>query len=123
MSRHDTEQCLAGADHTGAVGTDKLHALIHFVAAHVALDPHHVLRRNPVGNAYAGAQTSIGSLHDGVSRERRRDKHDAGLGAGCRYRSLDGIEYRQSLMGGATPTRSNATHDVGPVLDHLLAME
>ena len=123
MPRHDSEQRLAGADYTGAIGANKLHTLIRFVAAHIALDPHHVLRRNAVGNAYASSQPSIGGLHDGVSRERRRNKHNAGLSTGCRHRVLDGIEDRQSLMGCAAPTRSDATHDVGAVLDHLLTME
>ena len=94
MTRHNAKQGFAGTDHPSAVWANQLHSLVGLVAPHIALDPHHVLGGNAVCDADAGTQTSVSRLHNRVSRERRRNKHDARLGSCRRYCILNGIEYR-----------------------------
>jgi hypothetical protein len=123
MPRHDAHHRLAGADGAGAVGPGQGHALFPLVAAHVALDAHHVLRRDAVGDADAKANTGIGGFHDRVRCKRRRHEHDAGLGAGLAHRVLDGVEHRPLEVTLATLARRHAADHVGAVIDHFLRMK
>ena len=123
MPRHDAHHRLARADGAGTVGAGQGHALFFAVAAHVALHPHHVLRRNTVGNTDAKTDAGVGRFHDGVGGKRRRYEHDTGLGVGCAHGILDGIEYRPLEVALTTLAGGDAADDVGTVIDHFLGME
>ena len=123
VAGHDAQHCLAGADDAGAVGAD--HGGAHFlaVAAQVALDAHHVLGRDAVGDDADELQAGVGRLHQRVGRERRRHEGQAGLGAGRLDGVLHGVEYRPVEVFHAALAGRHATDQVGAVGDHFLGVE
>ena len=82
VARHDAEHGLAGADDAGAVRPDHHRAAVFGIAHQIALHPHHVLRRDAVGDRADQPDAGIGRLHDGVGAEGRRHEGDGGGGAG-----------------------------------------
>ena len=93
------------------------------IAAQIALDPHHVLRRNAVGDDAHQPQARIGRLHQRIGREGGRHEGEAGLGAGRPHRVLDGVEYRPVQMRLAAFARRHAADDLRAVGDHFPGME
>src|SRR5487761_2291205 len=119
MSWHDAQHGLAGADDARTVGAHHHGALVPGVAHQVALDPHHVLGGDAVGDDARAAQAGIGRFHQGVCRVGRGDEGEARLGTGGGHGFLDGVKdgalqmFLPALAGG------DATHDVGAVMDHF----
>ena len=79
--------------------------MLALIAAHIALDPHHVLGRDAVGDCYAVLNPGVGGLHDRIGGERRRHKNNAGLGVGLAHRVFNRIKYRPTKMGFAPLAR------------------
>src|SRR5206468_2406476 len=120
---HDPQHRLAGADHTGAVGSDQPGATLLGIAPQVPLDPHHVLGGHAVGNRHDEPDTCVGCLHNGVGAERGRDEDERGGGPGGRDGFLDGVEDRALEMGRTALPRGHAADDVRAVGDHLVGVE
>src|SRR6266436_6461923 len=93
------------------------------VAPQVALDPHHVLRGNAVGDDADQPQARVGGFHQRIRRVRRRHKGQTGLGAGGLHRVFHRIEDRAVQMRLPTLARRDSAHDLGAVFDHFLGVE
>ena len=123
VARHDAEHRLAGADDAGAVGADDGGALVLRIAPQVALDAHHVLRGNAVGDDADQPQARIGRFHQRIGRVRRRHEGEAGLGAGGVHRILHRVEYRAAEVCLPALARRDAAHHPRAVGDHLLGVK
>src|SRR5207245_2121312 len=90
---------------------------------HVALDLHHVLRGDAVGDADAEFYPRIRRLHDRIGGKGRRHEDDAGLGAGLAHRAFHRVEDGQAEMRLAALAGGDAADQLGAVALHVLGME
>ena len=123
VARHDAEHGLAGADDARAIRADHHRPAVLGIAHQIALHPHHVLRRNAVGDRADQPDAGVGGLHDGVGAESRRHEGDRGGGARRPHRFLHGVEQRAVEMLAAAFAGRDAADDIGAVGDHLLRVE
>ena len=93
MSWHDAQHRLAGADDSGAIGPDQRGPAFLGKAPQIALDHHHVLGRNPVGDRHDEPDPRVRRLHDGIGTECGRYEDDACRGARRPHGFLDGVEH------------------------------
>src|SRR5260370_16110402 len=70
VARHDTEHGLAGADNPRAVRADDGRAPLFRIAPQIALDAHHILRRNAVADNAYQLESCIGGFHPPIRRVR-----------------------------------------------------
>ena len=117
---HDPDLAFPGRDDPGTVGADEARRL----ALERALDLHHVVDGNALGDADDERDLRRGRLEDRVRREGRRDEDDAGVGARLLDGLLDSVEDRHLVLeAGPALSGRDAGDEVGAVLEHLLGVE
>src|SRR5579863_615425 len=123
VAGHDPDHRFSGADDARAVGSDERRPLLARIAAEIALDAHHVLCGDPVGDGDREADPAVGRFHDRIARERARYENAARRGAGHPDGVLDRVEHGKPEVGGTALARCDATDDRGAVGDHLPGVE
>src|SRR5205823_1447945 len=82
-----------------------------------------VVKGNPFGDADDEADAGSRGFHDGVGGKRGGDENAADVSAGLALRVGDRVKDGDAEMRGATLSRADASHQVGPVGLHLLGMK
>jgi hypothetical protein len=85
----------------------------------VLLRHHHILNRNPFGDANDDFYSRIGRFHNGIRGKCRRDKDDGHVSPGFLHRIAYRIEYRLTQVIPSALSGSDATDHIGAVFNHL----
>src|SRR6266481_1863273 len=109
--------------HLRAVRADDGRAPLFRIAPQIALDAHHILRRNAVGDNADQLESCIGGFHQRIGRVRRRHEHETGLGAGGLHCVFHRVEDRKIQMRLSAFSRRDAAHDLRTVFNHFLGVE
>ena len=86
-------------------------------------DLDHVHRRNAFGDADDQRNVGVGGFHDGVGRDRRRNKDHGGVGAGLFDRFAHGVEDGPAFVRGAAFAGRDAADDLRAVRGGVLGVE
>ena len=119
VAGNDARLRLAGRDQPRTVRSDEP----RLRASHDRQRPHHVERRDALGDAHGQRQAGIGGFHDRVGGKGRRHENHRRVGAGLAHRVSDGVEHRPAFMRRPALAGRHAADDLGAVGGRLLGVE
>ncbi len=85
--------------------------------------PHHIQRRNALGDAHDQIDVRVGGFHDGVCCTRRRHEDNGRVRARLLHRLMHGVEYRPTFVNGTALAGRDSAHNVSSIFRTSLGVE